>query len=73
MTIAGISAIVIGVILMLILVKIPPHYQVNFVDNFPQLSFNFIIVGLSITVIGLIIVGSIVTLLVCSFKNQILT
>ncbi len=62
LTIAGISAIVIGIILMVILVKIPPYpqyYQIMFMDN---LSVNFVITGLSITVIGLIIVGSIVGL-----------
>ncbi len=69
-TIAGISAIIIGIILMDILVKIPPYPQYILLDNFPPLSVNFVIVGLSITVIGLIIVGSIVGLTGLFLQNS---
>jgi hypothetical protein len=63
--IAGFSAAIIGIIVMLILVKLPPNYWVIFAINPTQLSINYAFVefvGLFITGIDLIIVGSIVGL-----------
>ena len=61
MTIAGISAVIIGIILTDFLVNHPQN-QMIFLDNWTTLAVNYAVIGLFFTGIDLIIVGIVVGL-----------